>query len=103
MSIRLFNTLLFERQKTDGKSGELKEDLQLKAYVPGVNSGAYEKALAITIVQVRPYKFWNWIKWKLGTKHVVSADITLSTSEMIQLRDEINQILRLPFKEAQGE
>lgn len=96
--MRLFNMLTFERQKIDTYSGELSETVRISAYVPGVNSGSYDKALHISMIQVRPFKFWRWLKWKFGAKEMMQASITLAEVEMIVLRDEINQILRLPFK-----
>lgn len=99
MDIRLFNTLIFKRQDVDSYSGHLKENVVMQAYVPGVNSGAYDKALHVTMHQTRPFKFNRWIKWKFGSKEVMHANITLTEEEMINLRDEINQILRLPFKD----
>lgn len=97
--MRLFNQLKFERQKIDSYSGELKETICMGAYVPGVNSGAYNKALHISMFQIRPFKFYRWLKWKFGSKETMVASITLSVEEMVQLRDEINQILRLPFND----
>lgn len=95
--MRLFNQLKFNRQEIDSHSGELKETIHMGAYVPGVKSGAYVKALHISMVQVRPFKFCRWLKWKFGSKETMVASITLSEEEMVRLRDEINQILRLPF------
>jgi hypothetical protein len=75
----------------------------MKALVPGVNSGAYDKALYISVVKTEPFRFAPWLKWKFGHKHTMSADITLTVEEMTQLRNEINQILRLPFADKEVE
>lgn len=97
MTIRLFKHLRFTRQEIDQYSGALKVTLNVDAYIPGINSGMYDKALHITVLQVRPFKFISWARWKFGTKEVLRSSITLNVDEMIALRDEINQILRLPF------
>lgn len=95
MSIRLFNTLTFKRQLIDQCSGELKETITMQVYIPGVNSGSYDKALHVTISQRRPFKFFRWIKWKFGTEEKMHTSVTLSINEMIELRDELNKILSL--------
>ena len=97
--MRIFNTLSWERQRIDSHSGALKETITMEAYVPGVNSGSYDKALHISVIQIRSFKFFRWLKWKFRSKEIMNANITLYEEEMIALRDEINQILRLPFKE----
>jgi len=97
--MRIFNILKFERQEINRVSGHLERTVFLQACVPGVNSGAYDKALHISVHQTRPFKFWPWLKWKFGREEYMCASINLDEDEMTQLRDEINKILRLPFKE----
>lgn len=99
--MRIFKELEFKRQKIESFSGRLESSVVFRAYILGVNSGAYDKNLHITVVQRKPFKFHTWLKWKFGTEECMNAEINLSVREMIELRDEIDKILRLPFdKEA---
>jgi hypothetical protein len=93
--MKRFSTLLFKKQEFDLYSGHLEEDVTLRALIPGVNSGAYSKALHISMHVIRPFKFNSWIKWKFGSKQVMHGKINLNPAEMTQLRDEINKILEL--------
>jgi hypothetical protein len=95
--MKIFKELLFRKQEKYMPSGKLKNEVVMKAYVPGVNSGAYSKQLHITVRDTRPFSTSRWMKFKFGCEQVVCTAITLDERQMRELRDEINKILRLPF------
>ena len=64
---------------------------KLQLYVPGINSGAYDKALAIT-ARITDYKTTWWGRLKEIKSH---AHMTLNAAAVEQLRDECNKILDL--------
>ena len=72
------------------KQNNSKKTTKLQMFIPGINSGAYDKALHIRI----------WIteeKQKLfkKKKSVTYSTVTLSRKGVEMLRDECNKILEL--------
>lgn len=62
-------------------------DVQLRMFVPGVNSGVYDKALHIEVFTTKQ----NLFSFKKQF-----AAITLNKKQVEELRDECNKILALP-------
>ena len=72
------------------KTGYKEQIIELQMYVPGINSGAYTKALHIEVKITKKVK--NWFKTK---KQRIYSDITLTRKQVEELRDECNKILEL--------
>ena len=64
---------------------------RLEMYVPGVNSGAYDRALHI-VAQIVEYKHTWWGKVKEIKSY---ANMTLTAAAVEEIRDECNKILEL--------
>ena len=66
--------------------------LMVRMFVPGMNSGAYDRALHITTHIIENKRTW----WG-GTKQVIShADMTLNAAAVEQIKLECEKILALP-------
>lgn len=79
-----FKELVFSATRYKGQT------LKLQMFVPGINSGAYDKALHIQIRITE--KVEKWFKTK---EQRIYSDITLTRKQVEELRDECNKILEL--------
>lgn len=79
-----FKELVFSSTRYNGQA------IKLQMFVPGINSGAYDKALHIQVRISEKRKKWFRIK-----EQRTYSDITLTRKQVEELRDECNKILEL--------
>ena len=66
----------------------------IEMYVPGVNSGAYDKELVISMRGTNDIKMFRGLFRKTRRRRV-HLSVTLPTFMVKQLRDECDQIIKL--------
>lgn len=79
-----FKELVFSNKRYNGQI------LQMKMFVPGINSGAYDKSLHIEIRIIETIQ-----KMFKKEERRVFSELTLTKEQVEQLRDECNKILEL--------
>ena len=88
--MRLFKVLKYKH--VDKRWNEdVPTDIEM--YVPGVNSGAYDPELVVSLRGTNDVKLFRGIG--RTRRRRVHLSVTLPTSMVKQLRDECNQILNL--------
>lgn len=89
---RLFKTLKYTEIDRSFAQDKVTD---IEMYVPGVNSGAYDKALHVVIRGRANFEKKRWRRRPKWIKQRVGLSITLPPEEIKKLRDECNQILEL--------
>jgi len=89
--MRLFKTLKYKHVDKYWNE-DVPTDVEM--YVPGVNSGVYDRALVITMRGTNDMKLFKNFLFRTRRRRV-HLSITLPSNMVEALRDECNQILEL--------